>query len=131
MKVYVMTEGEYSDYGIVGVFSSKEKCEAVRNGNRDAQCEEYDIDEIVDKRFCKQFTAAIMKESGDIVAGFNYNCLNLVSPVKAIIEEDGIVWSESKQMVEGPLIRVKSPISMEHAIKVAVEARQKWLREKK
>ena len=46
MKVYVVTEGRYSDYGIVQVFLNKEKAENYVKYNRgdwnDMQVEEYD-----------------------------------------------------------------------------------------
>ena len=53
MKVYVLTQGEYSDYHIVGVYSTKEKaqelCDAMRtNGTLwdEPQVEEYELNEL-------------------------------------------------------------------------------------
>ena len=53
MKVYILTQGEYSDYHIVGVYSTKEKaqelCDAMRtNGTLwdEPQVEEYEMDEL-------------------------------------------------------------------------------------
>lgn len=42
--IYVVTDGEYSDYHIVGVFTSKEKAEIVHKLYPDSYIEEYDLD---------------------------------------------------------------------------------------
>ena len=48
MKVYVVTEGDYSDYHIVGVCTSKESAERIRqlasSDYHEAQIEEYEAD---------------------------------------------------------------------------------------
>ena len=51
-KVYIVTQGAYSDYGIDSVFSNKEQAEKralliADQYNEDAYVEEYEIDEIV------------------------------------------------------------------------------------
>ena len=49
MKVYVITKGEYSDYGICGVAIDKDKAEILRKFYSDrydeAEIEEYDTEE--------------------------------------------------------------------------------------
>jgi len=47
-KIYIVTEGDYSDYRIVGVFSSKERADAVlaSYSNNSGVVEEYDLDSI-------------------------------------------------------------------------------------
>ena len=49
MKVYVLTRGEYSDYHIIGVYSTSEKaqemCDAMRTSWDEPQIEEYELDE--------------------------------------------------------------------------------------
>lgn len=51
MKVYVLTQGEYSDYHIVGIYSTKEKaqelCDAMRNSGTywdEPHIEDYELD---------------------------------------------------------------------------------------
>lgn len=51
MKVYVLTQGEYSDYHIIGVYSTKEKAQKLRDAMRtsgtfydEPQIEEYELD---------------------------------------------------------------------------------------
>ena len=56
MKVYVVTQGEYSDYGIVGVAIDKKQAEYIamvhNTYNEPCYIEEYDTEEIkVDKDF--------------------------------------------------------------------------------
>lgn len=50
MKIYIVTSGEYSDYGIDAVFSTKEKAdEYIQQHGTDYHIEEYDLDEEVIK----------------------------------------------------------------------------------
>ncbi|MBR2248771.1 MAG: hypothetical protein IJ880_17455 [Bacilli bacterium] len=47
MTVYVVTDGEYSDYHIVGIFSDREKAEiCVAIKTEDGGVEEWDVDDI-------------------------------------------------------------------------------------
>ncbi len=49
-KIYIVTSGEYSDYGINAVFSTKEKAvEYVEQHGTDYNIEEYNLDEEVKK----------------------------------------------------------------------------------
>lgn len=49
-KIYIVTSGEYSDYCIIAVFSTKEKAEAyVQQHGTNYRVEDYDIDEEVKK----------------------------------------------------------------------------------
>jgi hypothetical protein len=45
-NIYVLTEGSYSDYHIVGVYSTKELAEEAQSLYKDSQIEEYDLDDI-------------------------------------------------------------------------------------
>ena len=45
-NIYVLTEGSYSDYHIVGVYSTKELAEEAQSLYQDSQIEEYDLDNI-------------------------------------------------------------------------------------
>lgn len=44
--IYVLTEGDYSDYHIVGVYSTKELAEEAQTLYEHSQIEEYDLDDI-------------------------------------------------------------------------------------
>lgn len=115
-KVYVLTTGEYSEYGIEGVFSTRELAESARAvGIPDGDVEEYDLDEMVAFEVGPMWTASIDKETGDVQ-----------------IRKDGAVRfrhpSAAAHGVGSTFLIAESPVSREHAIKVAVEARQEWLR---
>lgn len=50
-KIYIVTSGEYSDYGIDTVFSTKEKAKAyIQQNGTNYNIEEYDLDEEVEKK---------------------------------------------------------------------------------
>lgn len=67
-KVYIVTEGEYSDYGIEAVFSTKEKAnEYVQQHGSDCRIEEYDIDQEV-KRESKIWRIAINLENNEVLS---------------------------------------------------------------
>lgn len=48
MKIYIVTSGSYSDYGIDAVFTDKEKAEHYAEWKYDARVEIYDTDEVDD-----------------------------------------------------------------------------------
>ena len=45
-SIYVLTEGSYSDYHIVGVYSTKELAKEAQSLYKDSQIEEYNMDHI-------------------------------------------------------------------------------------
>ena len=45
-SIYVLTEGSYSDYHVVGVYSTKELAEEAQSLFKDSQIEEYGLDNI-------------------------------------------------------------------------------------
>ena len=59
MKIYVVTSGEYSNYSIEGIFSTKEKADAFVSKYSDGGVEEYELDERVEWALTK---AALWKE---------------------------------------------------------------------
>lgn len=130
MKISVLTTGCYSNYSIVGVFSTMEKALDYKYKRRnvdDSDPEEYELDpELkVDKDFeiGKIYSVYIMTESG-IVSQCSPEYIGYRHPKKCnIITEyaDGEYGS----------IYVESPVSFEHATKVTIEERQRYLREKK
>ncbi len=132
MKVYVVTQGQYSDFHIERMFSTLEKAEAfVGNGaNLDEydryNIEEYDVDIPTEDRVLPHWTVRLVLESGRILdAPLSrppyYGIRNPNAGCK-------VQLCEKSQYIQEAYICVTSTTSTEHAMKVAVEKRQEWLR---
>ena len=118
--IYLVTSGEYSDYSIDGVFSTKNKAEryiktaqASRLYHDDYRIEKWVLDRALREKSYKEWHCSIMLETGEM------------SDVK-FNEEFGIPASSTSYTD----IRAFSYSckSKSHCLKLAVEARQKWMR---
>jgi len=120
--VYVVTEGCYSDYGISGVFSTKEKAKYyIKNNPLDHFDEYHDIEEWILDELQHDTTKTVWyceldTLSGAITQEWNYTH-SCRGPVTRTNNSDVRVWASSS-------------ISKEHCHKLAVEKRQAVLREK-
>jgi hypothetical protein len=113
-KVYVLTSFYY-DEGNIGVFSSREKAEAVmRDSDRVDQkdVQEFEVDELVGHVVMPTYIASIEKGSGVVRESMDRERRR---PSALVI--DG--FSDS--------FRISSPISAEHARSEAIRVRQEWL----
>jgi hypothetical protein len=76
MKVYVVTDGDYSDYHIVSVFSTGEKAkEFIEKMCKEGIIEEYDIDayiEPLEKGYFPYFVR--MTKEGEVLECRKYDC---------------------------------------------------------
>ena len=119
--IYVVTEGEYSDYRIMAVFSSKKKADAYfKEVGSSNSVEEYVLDEQSGWVGVKLWQARIRISDGQLCElGQDYSQTMVPSPRHV----------ESQVSTAGDCIIVKSAVSSNHAEKVAVERRQKHLRE--
>lgn len=123
---YVVTQGEYSDYSIIGVFLTREEAEAFTGGyDRDDPCgwygiEEYPIGGPEGVRIRTVYWCRINLKDGQIPRTGESVQLFDSSERATTIRGPNYDWE----------IIVESAVSKDHAIKVAIEARQKWLREK-
>jgi hypothetical protein len=132
MKVYVVTTGEYSDYGISAIFSTKEKaeahCETLRAeeycNEKPNDIEEYELDEMVGAVRSTVWNVTIEHVSGKIHDAFHPH-LTMHPPGRYTNVWEGKCWSDGGWV---RCISVESSVSKEHATEVAVEGRQKWLR---
>lgn len=66
--VYVVTSGDYSDYGIEGMFSDRAKADALAahgpaNGHGAARVVEYPVNVAVDERFGRRAPAALVRHA--------------------------------------------------------------------
>lgn len=129
--VYVLTVGEYSDYRILGVFSSLDMAEKFKTNNpnyEDATPEVWTIDGQSEYRQRPYWDAIIYIKDGRIdkndysELGFTYGELALPEATTRSIEH---VFVDVYDFV-----RASSYVSYDHAEALAIETRQKILRER-
>lgn len=124
--IYVVTEGEYSDYRIVAVFASLEEAtafcpdEALKDILQCYKIEPFVLGETKGKAVRKRWTIAISLKTGEIIQ----------SRCGSQFDEVELGWRGKSWLVDyHRTAEACSHVSAEHAMKLAVEARQKWLRE--
>jgi hypothetical protein len=108
MTVYVLSTGSYSARSIVGIFSSRDT--------------EYEVDQLVDQRYGPVYAANIELETGTLLDEPYSTYETLRNPESCVVAN----WTNPR--TGKPSLKVWSPISPDHARKVAVEKRQEWLR---
>ena len=123
--------GSYSDYQILGVFTSREKalefCPALESSLADdkkPELEEWDADPVRPEEFIQEAwrvylnlsDGSLNMESNDPETRIRDYSYSAVCPT---------VYSNNDQLVLGA-----SVVSRDHALKLAVERRQEYLREK-
>lgn len=123
MTIYLVTRGEYSDYGIVAAFSSKAKAEKYMQDDGSSykeynEVEEYRVDEEVGAKNLSIWRVAINLSNGDIPD--KPHCFpRYAVPFRG----------RSDVHANGEYGWAESTVSAEHCLKVAAECRQKWLRQ--
>jgi len=131
-KVFVVTTGCYSGYSIKGIFSTEEKArQYMKNCETSEECWDkyfndlatWTLDEALREENYTRHDVGIMLDTGEVREG------------PSTIEFWGIPQpqtyvSESVPAYKGRgIVRAESHISARHAMKLAVEARQAWMRE--
>jgi hypothetical protein len=136
MVIYIVTSGAYSSYGINSVFSTREKAETyIKNmPHKDdtERIEEFTVDEEDCAMVHVIYSATIRLKDGVITRKGSVEHYGS----KAELEQPRS-WSvphhpvpEHLQNIVESFVEVSSLVSQEHAVKLAVEHRQRWLREK-
>lgn len=100
INVYLVTAGSYSDYGIHGVFSTREKA----------------------KEFIKN--AQSIKDNSN-PSNPEYSHYVWENPFRGEIEQFNVKVPVYNNR---PIVRTRSTVSVDHAVKLAAEKRQEWLR---
>jgi hypothetical protein len=134
VKVYVTSDGEYSDYHVTGVFSTREKadaylaaCRQVRNGATTNDVDEYDLDQLAGRVF-KPFAgeASLIHATGEVTTATFDDGYKPEYRSRGDVTEPGercrVVRLYDRTVVY-------SYESQEHAHNVAVEEYQRRLRE--
>lgn len=127
MRVYVVTVGEYSDYHTEGIFSTREFAERfcselIAIGDT-PNIDEWVLNQRSNDRAMKVYVVTIDMQTGQVQ--------ELGSAVRVV--DPRYTNTVSFQRWCGKELhtvkQIDSAVSLEHAIKVAVEARQAFLRE--
>jgi hypothetical protein len=135
-KVFIVTSGAYSDYGINSVFSSREKAQAWvdKHANPSGyRIEEYEVDECAAHVKLTRHEVAIDLESGDIIQTRAHDWIgpaNVRSEPCEFIDFRRTGRSSGYPTFGFLFGRVISYVNAEHALKLAAECRQEWLRKK-
>lgn len=122
--VYVLTEGEYSDYHIVALFSSREKAEEARALCPDSEVEEYELDALEIPEYpkgCVGWTICINANDNTINRAFQCEALcNNFNPEEIYL--DG-----GRHPSAFPIFMVKCwARDKEHAEKIALDKFYQW-----
>ncbi len=129
-KIFLVTAGCYSDFSIYGAFSTKENAQAyidkrIADGNGfgdAANIEEWGIDAgLKEKKHLRYFVGMFLDDGAVIEGPHTQESFGI--PANSIDGITAVPFHKNR-----PLVRVISIKSAEHAMKLAVEARQKWLR---
>lgn len=113
MKVYIAFEGDYSARGVVAVFSDKIKADECSG-----DVEEYELDEMADRTMHDVWEVRIRLDNGALISSRKSRLFEVRNYLRAYRISDRL----------GPSVGVSS-ISQEHALKLAAEDRQDYLRE--
>jgi len=126
MTVFVVTQGSYSDYSICAIFSTREKAVEHMGGfpGEFNDIEEYDLDSLRPRKLTKQWNARLNWD-GSVHQYENKNP-SVIDVVEAYVGERGGSYTFTWR---GGAFVGMSYVSYEHAMKLAVEERQKAMRE--
>ncbi len=130
-KVWIVFEGDYSDRSVIWVCSSEEKLNEFCNGNSEQMdIEEWDLDKDDEHRMVRCYWMRLDLVTGEVLGSNNKGTLRMVKPSHAAaIEMSGGYTFTFSDRVVNPAVSVSSQVSYDHAVKVAAEERQKWLRD--
>ena len=143
-NVYVVTSGSYSDYGIRAVFSTRklaqdyiDKANSIREADgvdystanvyfaADANIETWGLNLEVEAKAFSFWTVGMLLDDGSVIEPVHEG-LEYGRPVSRVVQCGVKVPCYNNR----PIVRVFSVKSAKHAQKMAVEARQAWLRKK-
>lgn len=137
MKAYIVTSGCYSDYSIHGVFSSQklaqeyiDKANAARSEDcwpscsSDANIEEWAVDEECEAKAYAEHSVGLLVGSGEVIEGPHVASKFGIPSSRSYVSEN-VPYVNGKDIA-----RAESCKSAKHAMKLAVEARQAYLRNK-
>jgi hypothetical protein len=142
--VYVVTAGEYSDYEIRAMFSTKElaqayidKAQALKRTDAEwdignlywaddsPSIQEWTLDSERDAENITEWHCGMLLDDGSVVEGPNQTQTFKSRSGNSFVSQFDVKVPMYK---DRPIVRVVSYKSADHALKLAAEQRQKWLR---
>jgi hypothetical protein len=131
-NIYIVTNGSYSDYHIEAVFSTKEAAEAWLAEAQESsgfysdgpQIEEWPLDERAGEILRTGYRCGIRLDTGELYAEEEFR--GLAQPTA----RTGECREYPASVGFGGGYQANSYVSAAHARKLAIEYRQKWLRER-
>lgn len=121
--VYIVTDGQHSDYHIVAVFSSKAKAEKYIADNRVGDIEEYILNEpYVAPTWVQEYRTTLDLSDGRVMNNATFELDKKEAGWRGS-------WSVHPNTLQGNYVLGVSHVSQEHAHKLAVEGRQAYLRD--
>ncbi len=115
MDVFIVTSGDYSDYGIEAVFSTEALAKEYVAQSNGADIETWHVDEQRDARKVMVFNC-YLREDGDLLT--KYESLEMATGE----------FTEASKTLNNNFVG-RSSVSYDHALKLAAEFRQSHLRE--
>lgn len=135
MKIFIVSFGEYSDYCIAAIFSTREKAQryAKEFGTKN-EIDEYLVDEQDNKTSRMAFITHIDLETGEIIERQRHQ-LMATAHERSRKSDMADFRKLPRGTLSSPLFgrltaKTTSFVSEAHSLKLAAEARQKYLREK-
>lgn len=137
-KIYAVTSGEYSDFRVNALFSTAELAEeyiekekAHERNTRQSYDESwgvevYILDEREDWAECTVFCVELDAPSGDELRRWQFSDVTASHSRAHEQWNQGVIFPPVRPT---GMVRSASCVSYDHAIKLAAEARQAWLRE--
>lgn len=130
MKVYMVTSGCYSDYSVDGVFSTMEKAETYKALLSDANdIEELHVDAGESEERHVEYKTILRFDNGDVIGQYSSERLgkrDYSGGIGSVLSEEWRKGNGGPSFIETAF--GYSTKSAEHAMKLAVESRQRHLR---
>lgn len=142
MKVWLLTSGSYSDYSVMGVFSSlenleKAKAEFLNGGSGDCNDpEEFEVDGMLELRSVPVWKASIDEDGRICDEMYGQGGIYFRNPREHVVRCHDNACIEQRNPSDrsggrwGWMCYTESAESLDHAKKLAIEKRQEWLRTK-
>ena len=128
MVVYLVTSGEYSDYRVNGVFSSREDAQAVADQLPESNpVDEWAVDELVGFVMRPAWLAHIDLDLGEVESIGRSPFRILAHPRETYRERYGQVMRPGTSDYRKCSLTVTSFVSAEHARQVAIERRREFM----